>query len=59
MALTDRNMYIFNLDFDMTHDGEECSKKCGVEKKYWGLDWCWTVNGNEKWHYCTPGNHQA
>ena len=52
-------MYIFNLDFDMTHDGEECSKKCGVEKKYWGLDWCWTVSGDEKWHYCTPGNHQA
>ena len=40
----------------MTHNGEECSKKCGVEKKHWGLDWCWTVNENEKWHYCTPGN---
>ena len=40
----------------MTHDGEECTKKCGVEKKHWMLDWCWTVNGNEKWHYCTPGN---
>lgn len=46
------------LDLDMTHNGEECTKKCGVEKKHWGLDWCWTVSENEKWHYCTPGNHR-
>ena len=43
----------------MTHDGEVCTKKCGSEKRYWGLHWCWTVNGvlngNEKWNYCIPG----
>ena len=45
------------LDFDMAHNGEECTKKCGVERKHWGLDWCWTVSGKKKWKYCTPGNH--
>ena len=47
--------------FDMTHNGEECTIKCGIEKKHWGLDWCWTINGflngMKRWNYCTPGNH--